>query len=122
MELNKDTFKIYAARAYQNDLCTGMPEFVSDLKVFDKIIRMLKKWQKGKDIDIRLLVNHFIFARNNFDIHCVVKMMMFKATDTVESEVKTVLHYLKMLTSKDSTIYNVNLDMRLAGSLAKELT
>lgn len=123
MLLNKATFRVYAARAYTNDLCTGTPEFNADIKVFDKITRMLKKWQRGKDINIRLLVNYFIFLRNNFQIAPSVAMMMFKGSEAgVDSEAKTVLCYLNMMKETEIRSYAVDLDPRLSAALSKELT
>lgn len=103
IELNDETFLLYAARNYNNPACASLKEFQGDLKRFKYIKRLLKRYKKTGILSERLLLNHFILLRNVFD-EAMVPMLFFKFEEEYWSEIKTFLVYLNYL--KDN--YQIN--------------
>ena len=96
IELNDETFLIYAAKNYSNSGCTGMREFQDDLKRFKYIKRLLKRYEKTEIISERLLLNHVILLHNVF-LEATVPMLFFKFDSKYWPQIKTFLVFLNYL-------------------------
>jgi hypothetical protein len=99
-ELTEDTFTMYAIKHYDNPSCKGMDEFLDDLKRFKYIKRLLRKYNVGKDLKERLILNHIIVLGNLFGIDATTKMLFYKLEEKFWPQVKTFLVFLNYMPLK----------------------
>jgi len=66
MRLDEDTFALYAARYYDMRKATGIDEFNDDLKRFQYLKRLFKRYEETGDLKVRLILNHLIVLYNCF--------------------------------------------------------
>lgn len=99
-ELTEDNFIMYAVKNYDNPGCGGMEEFYDDLKRFKYIKRLLRKYNVGKDLRERLILNHIIILGNLFGVEATTKMLFFKIEKKFWSQIKTFLVFLNYMPMK----------------------
>ena len=99
-ELTEDNFIMYAVKNYDNSGCRGMEEFYDDLKRFKYIKRLLRKYNVGKDLRERLILNHIIILGNLFGVEATTKMLFFKIEKKFWSQIKTFLVFLNYMPMK----------------------
>lgn len=99
-ELTEDNFIMYAVKNYDNPGCRGMEEFYDDLKRFKYIKRLLRKYNVGKDLRERLILNHIIILGNLFGVEATTKMLFFKIEKKFWSQIKTFLVFLNYMPIK----------------------
>ena len=99
-ELTEDNFIMYAVKNYDNPGCRGMEEFHDDLKRFNYIKRLLRKYNVGKDLRERLILNHIIILGNLFGVEATTKMLFFKIEKKFWSQIKTFLVFLNYMPMK----------------------
>ena len=99
-ELTEDNFIMYAVKNYDNPGCRGMEEFYDDLKRFKYIKRLLRKYNVGKDLRERLILNHIIVLGNLFGVEATTKMLFFKIEKKFWSQIKTFLVFLNYMPMK----------------------
>jgi len=95
--LTKHNFLLYAAKHYQNPQCLGSTEFNSDMKRFMYIKRLLKKYQRGQDIDNRLLLNHLVILNNIFEIEPLNRMLFFYCEQDTHNIILSILDFLNII-------------------------
>jgi len=108
-EITSDNFLIIATKAYENQLCSGIDEFNSDLRKFSAVRRLCKKLQKQKkSTDLRLLLNNIIILNNLFDTHAIPRLLLFYCKDSpfALSYIVTILSFLRIL---PNNVLEVNL-------------
>lgn len=66
MKLNEDNFLLYAAKHYDFRNSAGEDEFNDDLKRFQYLKRLFKRYEEDKELKIRLILNHLIVIFNCF--------------------------------------------------------
>jgi len=66
MELSDNNFLLYAAHFYDMNSAASTDEFEDDLKRFQYIKRLLKRYHDGKELKTRLILNHVIVIYNCF--------------------------------------------------------
>lgn len=66
MELSDKNFLLYAAHFYDMDRAASTEEFEEDLKRFQYVKRLLKRFHDGKELKTRLILNHIIVIYNCF--------------------------------------------------------
>jgi len=96
-ELNEDNFIIYAIKHYDNPHCKGMDEFMDDLKRFKYLKRLFRKYNSGKDLKERLILNHIIVIYNLFGAEAATKMLFYKIEQKFWSQLKTFLVFLNFM-------------------------
>ena len=96
MELNDDTFLLYAVKEYNNPSCVGIKDFYDDLKRFKYIKRLLRKYKKTGKISERLMLNHLILLHNVFG-ESILPLLFYKIEKEHWSQLKTFLVYLSYL-------------------------
>ena len=64
--MNEENFLLYAARCYDMDRAASTEEFEEDLKRFQYLKRLLKRYHDGKELKTRLILNHVIVIYNCF--------------------------------------------------------
>jgi hypothetical protein len=121
MELNEETFIIYAMREYHNPHCRGMVDFEEDLARFTYIKRLLNKYQKTGELAERLLLNHIILLHNVFG-KATVDLLFFKIDRQYWPQLKTFLVFLNYLPDdyvieKDVPEVSIGLDTKVVTTL-----
>lgn len=95
--LTKNNFLLYAAKHYNNPQCLGTTEFNSDMKRFMYIKRLLKKYQRGQEIDNRLLLNHLVILNNIFEVRPLNRMLFFYCDITTHKIILSILDFLNII-------------------------
>lgn len=96
-ELNSDNFLIYATKKYNSTAAFGLSELNDDLERFMSIKRMMRKYKRDKEINVRLLVNHFVILNNLFGPLALNRMLFYYIDDCNAPQVMTVLDFLNIL-------------------------
>lgn len=96
-ELNDDNFLMYAIRNYDNPSCSGMSEFMDDLKRFKYLKRLFKKYSSKKELKERLILNHIIVLNNLFGTEAATRMLFFKIDKKFWPQLKTFLVFLNFM-------------------------
>lgn len=66
MKLDEDSFMIYAAKYYDMTKAASVEEFHEDLKRFQYLKRLFKRYDEDNELRIRLILNHLIVLYNCF--------------------------------------------------------
>lgn len=66
MILNDTNFLLYAAKSYDVKKSAGAEEFYEDLKRFQYLKRLFKRYEEADDLKVRLILNHIIVLYNCF--------------------------------------------------------
>ena len=77
MILDDKTFLIYAAKHYDMRRSSGLDEFYEDLKRFQYLKRLFKRYEEDGDLKSRLILNHLIVLYNCFG-PAATNMLFFK--------------------------------------------
>lgn len=85
MELNESTFLIYATKYYDIKKSEGPEEFYEDLKRFQYLKRIFKRYDDVGEINVRLALNHIVVIYNCFGS---------KATDLLFLKLEPFKHIL----------------------------
>lgn len=66
MKLDEDSFTIFAAKYYDMSKAASSEEFYDDLKRFQYLKRLFKRYDEDNDLRVRLILNHLIVLYNCF--------------------------------------------------------
>lgn len=77
MILNEKTFNILAARCYDMVTSSSADEFYDDLKRFQYLKRLFKRYDEEGEMKTRLILNHLIVLYNCFGPYAT-NMLFFK--------------------------------------------
>ena len=120
LELSEDTFSLYAIKYYDNPHCKGMSEFHDDLKRFRYLKRLFRKYQAGKGLKERLILNHIIILYNLFGVDATTKMLFFKIERRYWSQLKSFLYFLNyipigpiMINQEVIELYEIEMDQEV---------
>ena len=80
MILDETTFLIFAARHYDMKKSSGIEEFNDDLKKFQYLKRLFKRYEENGDLKVRLILNHLIILYNCFGSYAT-NLLFFKLKD-----------------------------------------
>jgi hypothetical protein len=80
MILNDSNFLLFAAKAYDVKKSSSSEEFYEDLKRFQYLKRLFKRYEEADDLKIRLILNHIIVLYNCFGAE-TTHMLFFKLKD-----------------------------------------
>lgn len=98
VELNSETFPLYAVQAYNNPLCTSEREYREDLNRLVTLKRNLSRFVNDPDsISIKLVVNSFISYFNVFELKPAVNMLFFNMKPELQPHAKAILYFLNLL-------------------------
>ena len=98
MRLTDDNFLLYAAQHYDAARVASEEEFYDDLKRFQYLKRLLKRYRDDGDLRIRLILNHFIVLYNCFG-SAATNMLFMRLADFHE-EVKPFVVFLSFMPEK----------------------
>lgn len=95
--LTKENFLLYSAKAYNNPTCLGVSEFNSDMKRLMYIKRLLKKYERGHESDIQLVLNHTIIINNLFGPTATCRILFFYCESVIWPPLFEICKYLQIL-------------------------
>ena len=95
MELNEETFMIFAAKYYDTKHAASSDEFYDDLKRFQYLKRLFKRYEEDEDLRIRLILNHLIVLYNCFGLNATE--MLFLKLDEYHQYLKPFLIFLNYM-------------------------
>jgi hypothetical protein len=97
IELTENNFVMYALKHYDNPSCRGIREFEDDLKRFRYLIRLFRKYEAGKGLKERLILNHLVVVYNLFGVEAATRMLFFKIEKQYWSQLKSFLAFLHVM-------------------------
>ena len=77
MTLNEDTFMLWAAKHYDMRQAVSMDDFNDDVKRFQYLKRLFRRYEDADDLKIRLILNHLIILYNCLG-HAATPMLFMK--------------------------------------------
>ena len=92
-ELNEDNYLLFAIRNYDNPQAATKEDFYEDLRRFKYIKRLLKKYHKGNEVKLNLLLNHIIIVYNVFG-DAAPLLLFYKMEREYWSDIKTIMIFL----------------------------
>lgn len=94
--LNSDNIMIYAVKAYDKPNCI-MSEFKDDMKRFNYLKRLFKRYRSLGEIRERLVINHLIVLCNVFTPEIATRLLFYKMAKEDYSPLKTYLTFLNVM-------------------------
>lgn len=124
-DLNNDNIMMYAVKFYDKPNCI-MSEFKEDMKRFNYLKRLFKRYRKMGELKDQLVLNHLIVLYNVFGPEPTTRMLFFKMSKEDYSALKTYLLFLnlmptviKSIKGQDIRSSDIEVDMKIADVLRK---
>jgi hypothetical protein len=122
-ELNNDNVTIYAVKAYDRPNCV-MSEFKDDMKRFNYLKRLFKRYRKLDELRERLVLNHLVVLCNVFGPEVATRLLFYKMAKDDYPALKTYLMFLSVMPDRVSGIKgqdiissDIPVDMKIADML-----
>jgi len=119
-DLNSENFLLYAMKAYDKPNCI-MSEFKEDMKRFNYLKRLFRRYRKLGELRERLVINHIIVLYNVFGVEAATRLLFYKVLKDDYSTLKTYLLFLNYMPSvikgirgQDIISSNIEVDMSIA--------
>lgn len=95
MIIDEESFLIYATKYYDGKHSISSEEFGEDIKRFQYLKRLFKRYDEGGELRVRLILNHLIILYNCFGLHTTA--MLFYRLDGYHEYLKPFLMFLSYL-------------------------
>jgi hypothetical protein len=95
-ELNEENYILFAIKYYDNPQAVTQDDFFEDLSRFKYIKKLLRKYVRGGELRVDLLINHFIIIFNVFN-DAAVPLLFYKLERELWSSIKTFLLFLNRI-------------------------
>ena len=95
-DLNNDNVLLFAIKAYDNPNCI-MSEFKDDMKRFNYLKRLFKRYRKVDELRESLILNHIVVLCNVFGPEVATRLLFFKMAKDDYSALKTYLLFLSCM-------------------------
>ena len=95
MKLDEDTFMIWAAKHYDMRRAASIDEFNDDLKRFQYLKRLFKRYEDTEELKVRLILNHLIVLYNCFGP--AATPMLFMRLEEYHKFLKPFVMYLSYM-------------------------
>jgi len=122
-ELNNDNVTIYAVKAYDRPNCV-MSEFKDDMKRFNYLKRLFKRYRKLDELRERLVLNHLVVLYNVFGPEVATRLLFYKMSKDDYPALKTYLVFLSVMPDRirgikgqDIISSDIPVDMKIADIL-----
>jgi hypothetical protein len=122
-DLTNDNILIYAVKAYDKPNCI-MSEFKEDMKRFNYLKRLFKRYRKVGELREQLVLNHLVVICNVFGPEVATRILFFKMSKDDYSALKTYLLFLSCMPEKvrgikghDIISSEISVDMAIANIL-----
>lgn len=97
MKLTETTFLLYAAKYYDNPHCIDVAEFEEDLKRFQYLRKLFRRYRQENDLKERLILNHLIVIYNVFGLEAT--QMLFLKLHKYHELLRPFVEYLNYMPS-----------------------
>jgi hypothetical protein len=122
-DLTNDNIMMYAVKAYDKPNCI-MSEFKEDMKRFNYLKRLFKRYRKLGELREQLVINHLVVLNNVFGPEVATRLLFFKMSKDDYSALKTYLLFLNCMPDRVRGIKNhdiisseIPVDMTIAQAL-----
>ena len=122
-ELNNDNVTIYAVKAYDRPICV-MSEFKDDMKRFNYLKRLFKRYRKLDELRERLVLNHLVVLYKVFGPEVATRLLFYKMAKDDYPALKTYLTFLSVMPDRvrgikgqDIISSDIPVDMKIADML-----
>jgi hypothetical protein len=119
-DLTSENFLLYAVKAYDKPNCI-MSEFKEDMKRFNYLKRLFRRYRKMNDLRERLVINHLVVVYNVFGVEVATRMLFYKMSKDDYSALKTYLIFLNYMPAvvhgikgQDIISSEIPVDMKIA--------
>ena len=121
--LTNDNVMVYSIKAYDKPNCI-MSEFKEDMKRFNYLKRLFKRYRKLSELREQLVLNHLVVLNNVFGPEVATRLLFFKMSKEDYSALKTYLLFLSCMPERvrgikghDIISSEIPVDMTVANSL-----
>jgi hypothetical protein len=123
--LSNDNIVLYCMKAYERpDMI--MSEFKEDMKRFDYLKRLFRRYRKSAELREQLVLNHLVVIYNVFGPEVATRLLFFKMAKEDYAALKTYLLFLNYMPTKvvgikgqDIPSSDIEVDMKIAEALRK---
>ena len=98
-DLNNDNVLMYAVKAYDSPNCV-MSEYKDDMKRFNYLKRLFKRYRKVNELRERLVLNHIVVLCNVFGPEAATRLLFYKMAKDDFPALKTYLLFLSVMPEK----------------------
>ena len=119
-DLTSENILLYAVKAYDRPNML-MSEFKEDLKRFNYLKRLFRRYRKDGEIRERLVINHLVILYNVFGIEVATRLLFYKMSKDDYVALKTFLLFLNYMPNvvrgiKGQDIFSsdISVDMKIA--------
>jgi hypothetical protein len=95
-DLTNDNIMIYAIKAYDKPNCV-MSEFKDDMKRFNYLKRLFRRYRKVNELREQLVLNHLIVLYNVFGPEVTSRLLFFKVSKDDFPALKTYMLFLSCM-------------------------
>ena len=95
-ELNESNYIMFAMKHYENPQAVTQEDFYDDMKRFKWIKRLLNKYNNTGEMNVPLLLNHFIIIYNIFG-DAATPLLFYRIDSELWNILKTFIVYLDRL-------------------------
>jgi hypothetical protein len=124
-DLNSETALMFAIKAYDKPSMV-MSEFKEDMKRFNYLKRLFRRYRKVGELREQLVINHLIVLYNVFGPEVATRLMFYKMSKEDYSVLKTYLLFLscmpevvKGIKGQDIRSSDIEVDLVITESLRK---
>jgi hypothetical protein len=122
-DLTNDNILIYAVKAYDKPNCI-MSEFKEDMKRFNYLKRLFKRYRKIGELREQLVLNHLVVIYNVFGPDVAARLLFFKMAKDDYPALKTYMLFLNIMPERvrgikgqDIISSDILVDMTIAETL-----
>jgi hypothetical protein len=95
-DLTSENILLYAVKAYDKPNCI-MSEFKEDMKRFNYLKRLFRRYRKDGEVKDRLIINHLVVLYNVFGVEVATRILFYKMSKDDFSALKTYLLFLNYM-------------------------
>ena len=121
--LTSDNIMMYAVKAYDKPNCI-MSEFSEDMKRFNYLKRLFRRYRKHNELRERLVLNHLVVLNNVFGPEVMTRLLFYDMAESDYPQLKTYLLFLSCMPEvirgikgKDILSSDIEVDMEIANVL-----
>lgn len=123
--MTNDNVVMYAVKAYDRPNCI-MSEFKEDMKRFNYLKRLFRRYRKVDELREQLVINHLVVLCNVFTPEIATRLLFFKMSKDDYSALKTYLLFLSCMPERvrgikgqDIISSEIPVDLRIAEALRR---
>ena len=121
--LTSDNMMMYAIKAYDKPNCI-LSEFSEDMKRFNYLKRLFRRYRKHNEMRERLVLNHLVVLNNVFGAEVLTRLLFFDMSESDYPQLKTYLLFLSCMpdvvrgiNGKDIISSDIEVDLKIANVL-----